>query len=114
MTPSAGRSEDHGSGARSAGWAAKERQSKAWFRRPEEQRAEDRQATLIRLGSIVRNSAPKGANDECPETCARAAAVVLDPTALRETIHAIRHLVSEHFYLREMRDTKIFAGLTSR
>jgi hypothetical protein len=35
------------------------------LRRPEEQRAEDRLATLIRLGSIVRNSAPKGANDEC-------------------------------------------------
>jgi chromosomal replication initiator protein len=33
--------------------------------------------------------------------------VVLDPTALRETIHAIRHLVSEHFYLREMRDPEL-------
>src|SRR5580765_370339 len=35
--------------------AAKERQSKAWFRRPEDQRAEDRLVTLIRLGPIVRN-----------------------------------------------------------
>ena len=40
--------------------AAKERQSKAWFRRPEEERAEDRLATAIRLSPIVRNAAPIG------------------------------------------------------
>jgi hypothetical protein len=33
--------------------AAKERQSKAWFRWPEKQRSQDRLATLIRLGPIV-------------------------------------------------------------
>jgi hypothetical protein len=58
--------------------AAKERQSKAWFRRPEKQRAQDKLATLIKLRPIVRDSAPKGANNECPERCARAEAV-LDP-----------------------------------
>lgn len=40
--------------------AARERQSKARIRRPEDQRAEDRLAMLIRLGPIVRNDAPRG------------------------------------------------------
>jgi hypothetical protein len=87
--------------------AAKERQSKAWFRRPDHQRAEDRLATLIRLGPIVRNAAPKDANNECPERCARPAAVDLDPPALKEAIQAIRRLVCEHFYMREMRDPEL-------
>ena len=54
--------------------AARERQSKAWFRRPEDQRVEDRLATIIRLGPIVNHAAPEDANNECPETCALAAA----------------------------------------
>ena len=87
--------------------AAKARQSKAWFRRTEAQRAEDRLATLIRLGPIVKTGAPKNANNESPEGCARAAAVVLDPMALKEAIQAIRRLVCEHFYLREMRDPEL-------
>ena len=87
--------------------AARERQSKAWFRRSEEQRAEDRLATRIRLGPSVRHAAPKDANNECPETCARAAEVVLDPPALREAIQAIRQQVCEQFYLREMRDPEL-------
>ena len=33
--------------------------------------------------------------------------MVLDPPALRETIQAIRRLVCEHFYLREMRDPEL-------
>jgi hypothetical protein len=46
--------------------AAKERQSKAWFRRTEDQRAEDRLATLIRLGPAVRdvNNVPRGAHEQ--------------------------------------------------
>jgi Bacterial dnaA protein helix-turn-helix len=87
--------------------AAKERQSKAWFRRPEEQRAEDRLATLIRLGPIVGHHAPKDTNNECPETHAQAAVVVLDPPALKPAIQAIRRLVCGHFYLREMRDPEL-------
>jgi hypothetical protein len=47
--------------------ATRDRQSKAWFRRPEDQRAEDRLATAIRLGPIVRNDAHKEANNDCPE-----------------------------------------------
>lgn len=33
--------------------AAKARQAKAWYRRPDEQHAEERLATLIRLGPSV-------------------------------------------------------------
>ena len=87
--------------------AARERRSKAWFRRPDDQRAQDRLATLIRLGPGVGNAAPKDANYECPETCARAAEVVLDPPALKAAIQAIRRLVCEHFHMREMRDPEL-------
>ena len=87
--------------------AARDRQSKAWFRRPAELRAEEKLATRMNLGPIVRNAAPKDANNKCPERCARAAAVVLDPPALREAIQAIRRLVCEQFYLREMRDPEL-------
>jgi hypothetical protein len=86
--------------------AAKERRSKARFRRPEDQRAEDRLVTLIRLGPIVRNDAPKDANNEYPETRAPATAIP-DPQPLREAIQAIRRRVCEHFYLREMRDPEL-------
>ena len=86
--------------------AVKERQSKAWFRRTEEQRAEDRLATAIRLGPIAGNAATKG-NNECPETRARAAEVVLEPPALKEAIQAIRRQVCEHFHLAEMRDPEL-------
>jgi hypothetical protein len=51
--------------------AARERQSKAWLRRPEEQRAEDRLATLINLGTRGRHAVLKDANNERTETCAR-------------------------------------------
>jgi hypothetical protein len=43
--------------------AAKEQQSKAWYRRPEEQRAEEKLATLIRLSPIVGHHAPKDTNN---------------------------------------------------
>jgi hypothetical protein len=87
--------------------AAKERQSKARYRRPDDQRAEERLATLIRLGPIVRIAAASDAGNESTEERTPAAAVVLDPPALRETIHAIRRQVCEHFYLREMRDLEL-------
>jgi len=47
--------------------AARERQSKARFRRSEEQRKQDRLATLIRLASIVRNVATTGPDCESHE-----------------------------------------------
>ena len=87
--------------------AARERQSKAWFRRTEEQRAEDRRATLINLGPIVRHAAPKDVNNECTERCARAAEMILDPPALKEAIQSIRRLVCEHFHLAEMHDPEL-------
>jgi Bacterial dnaA protein helix-turn-helix len=90
--------------------AAKARQSKAWFRRPEDQRAEERLATLINLGPIVRHAASVDPGNEFPESCPQAEELVLDPPALRETIQTIRRLVCEHFHLAEMRDP----GLTVR
>ena len=86
--------------------AAKQRHSKAWFRRPEDQRAQDRLARLIRLGPFVRNAPTPEPTDESPERCAQAA-VVPDPPALTEAIQAIRRLVCAHFYLREMRDPEL-------
>jgi hypothetical protein len=68
--------------------AAKERQSKAWFRWPEDQRNQDRLATLIRLGPIVRHTASVGTGSESPETCARASAAVPDSKPLKEVIQA--------------------------
>jgi len=86
--------------------AAKERQAKAWYRRPEDQRAEDRLAMLIRLGPIARNATATNASNESPEV-RTPAAVILDPPALRETIQAIRRHVCDHVYLREMRDPEL-------
>jgi hypothetical protein len=87
--------------------ATRERQAKALYRRSEEQRAEEKLATRINLGPIIRNGAPKDANNRCPEKCARRAVVVLDPSTLKEAIQAIRRLVCEQFYLREMRDPEL-------
>src|SRR5262249_50708911 len=87
--------------------AAKERHSKAWFRLPEEQRAEERLATLIRLGPIVRNGAATNAGSDSTERRTPAAAVVLDLPALKGTIRAIRRRVCEQFYMREMRNPEL-------
>jgi hypothetical protein len=87
--------------------AAKARQAKAWYRRPDDQRAEGRLATLIRLGPIVRNDAPKEANSQGPERCSPAVVAVLDAPALKAAIQTIRRQVCEHFYLREMRDPEL-------
>jgi chromosomal replication initiation ATPase DnaA len=86
--------------------AAKERQSKAWFRRPDDQRAEDRMATLIRLGPVVKKAEPKDANNEYRETCARPT-LIPDPQPLKEAIQLIRRHVCEHFYMRELRDPEL-------
>ena len=91
--------------------AAKQRQSKAWFRRTEDQRAEERLATLIRLGPVARNATATNAGNESTEV---RTAVVLDPPALRETIQAIRREVSKHFYLREMRDPELIVRTNRR
>ena len=87
--------------------AARERQSKAWFRRSEEQRAADRLATAIRLGSVGKKAAATLPNNESPEARSQAAVGVLDPPALREAIRAIRQQVCEHFHLAEMRDPEL-------
>jgi len=85
--------------------AVKERQSKARFR-SEEQRKQEKLRMLIRLGPIVKNSAPKDANNEYPETCAPAT-LIPDPQPLKEAIQLIRRHVCEHLYLREMRDPEL-------
>ena len=87
--------------------AARDRQSKAWFRRPAELRAEEKLATLINLGPVERRAQATDPNDESHQAFAQAAEVVPDPPSLREAIQAIRRLVCEHFYLREMRDPEL-------
>jgi DnaA-like protein len=84
--------------------AARERQSKAWYRRSEEQRKQDRLATLIKLGYVANLAATKGPESESHEGGSHPARVVLDPLALQEAIQAIRRQVCELFNLREMRD----------
>src|SRR5262252_6714828 len=63
--------------------AAKERQSKARYRRPEDQRNEERLAMLIRLGPITRKAANDAPN-ELPEANPPSRAVALDPSALKD------------------------------
>jgi hypothetical protein len=87
--------------------AARERQSKAWFRRSEDQRREDRLWTLIRLGPSARNVPATHPNSESPPGRSPAAVLVLDAPALKEAIQAIRRQVCEHFYLAEMRDPEV-------
>jgi DnaA-like protein len=87
--------------------AAKARQSKARFRRPAELCAQDRLATLIRLGPIVRNAAATNAGNESSEVWTPAAPVVLGPLAVPAAIQSIHRQVCEHFYLREMRDPEL-------
>lgn len=65
--------------------ATKERQSKAWFRRSEEQREMDRLWVLIRLGSVVSRATPTGPT-EPHEEGPHPASVVPDPLAVPEAI----------------------------
>ena len=87
--------------------AAKARQSKAWFRRPENQRAEDRLATAIRLGPVVGRDSMSGPDSASPEGDCQPASLVSDRLALPGAIESIRRLVCEQFYLREMRDPEL-------
>ena len=87
--------------------ATKERQSKARYWRPAELRAEEKLATRINLGPIERRAQATDPNDESRQAFAQAAEVVPDPLELKAAIQAIRRLVCEHFYLREMRDPEL-------
>jgi len=87
--------------------ATKERQSKARFKRSEEQRKEDRLRTLIRLGPGVSRNATTGPDSGCAEAPSQPGMVVLDPLAVPAAIQSIRQHVCEHFYLRERRDPEL-------
>jgi len=82
--------------------AARERQSKARFRRSEDQRKQERLA-----GPIVRRVATADPHDGSVEGRSKTAMAVLDPLALREAIQAIRLRVCQNFYVREMRDPEL-------
>jgi hypothetical protein len=86
--------------------AASERQSKARFRRSEEQRKQDRLRMLIQLGPIVGNAGTIAPTNDSPER-APAATMVVDPLPVQGAIQSIRRYVCEHFYLREMRDPEL-------
>jgi hypothetical protein len=87
--------------------AARERQSKAWFRRPEEQCKQDKLRTLIRLGPVVGRDSTRRPDSAPPEGDCQPASVVLDRLAVPRAIESIRRQVCEHFYLREMRDPEL-------
>jgi hypothetical protein len=87
--------------------AAKARQSKAWFRRSEDQRKQDRLRTLIRLGPVVGRDSTRGPDSASPAGDCQPASVVLDRLAVPEAIESVRRQVCEHFYLREMRDPEL-------
>jgi hypothetical protein len=87
--------------------AAKARQSKAWFRRSEEQRNQDRLWTLIRLGPVVGRDSTRGLDSTSAEGDCQPASVVPDRLAMPGVIESIRRQVCEHFYLREMRDPEL-------
>ena len=80
--------------------AAKERQSKAWHRRPEDQRAEDRLARLLRLGPVVGRDSTRGPDRASPEGDCQPKSVVSGRLALPAAIESIRRLACERFYLR--------------
>ena len=87
--------------------AARERQSKARFRRSEEQRKEDQLRTLITLCPAVSSTRTDGPKNDVPQARSPAENVVTEPLALPAAIQLIRHQVCEHFYLREMRDPEL-------
>ena len=87
--------------------AARERQSKARFRRSEEQRKQDRQRMLIQLSPFVGNAATSAPTNDSTEERSPAATMVFDPLSVQGAIQSIRQHVCEHFYLREMRDPEL-------
>jgi hypothetical protein len=86
--------------------AARDRQSKARFRRSEEQRKQDRQRMLLELGPFVGNAATSAPTNDSLER-SPAETIVVDPLSVRGAIQSIRQHVCEHFYLREMRDPEL-------
>jgi len=88
---------------------ARERQSKAWFRRSEDQRNQERLATLIRLGPPARDTAIAGLQEskETLQSQSQPVRDVTEPQDLRQEFHDIQKRVSEHFYLTEMRDPEL-------
>src|SRR6516162_9491365 len=87
--------------------AAMERQGKAWYRRSEEQRNEDRLRRHMTLGPAVDRAAMIGPDSGCAETPSQPRMVALDPLAVPAAIQAIRQHVCEHFYMRERRDPEL-------
>ena len=87
--------------------AAKESQSKAWFRGSEEQRKQEKLRMLIRLGPVTGRCTPTGPDSESAEGHSHPARVVLGPLAVPAAIQAIRRQVCENFYLREMCDPEL-------
>jgi hypothetical protein len=87
--------------------ATKERQGKAWYRRSEEQREEDRLRTLITLGPIATRTVTTRPDSGYAEAPSQPRMVILDPLAVPEAIQAIRQHVCEHFYMRERRDPEL-------
>src|SRR5215467_9853356 len=73
--------------------AARERQSKARFRRSEEQRKEDQLRTLITLCPAVSSTRTDGPKNDVPQARSPAENVVTEPLALPAAIQLIRHQV---------------------
>jgi chromosomal replication initiation ATPase DnaA len=94
--------------------AAKERQSKARYRRSEEQRNQDRLATLIRLGSVTNRAATTGSDNRTADGCSQTVISVFDPLAVPAAIQSIRQQVCEHFYMREMCDPELIVRTNQR
>jgi hypothetical protein len=93
--------------------AARERQSKARFRRSEEQHKQERLRMLIQLSPFVRNAAAITPTTDSPEELPSAATKLVDPLSIQGTIQSIRRHVCAHFYLREMRDPELTARTPS-
>jgi hypothetical protein len=87
--------------------AAKARQSKAWFRRSEEQRREDMLRTLIRLSQVDGRDSMIAPDSASPEGDNQPASIVPDRLSVPGAIESIRRQVCEQFYLREMRDPEL-------
>jgi hypothetical protein len=87
--------------------AAMERQGKAWYRRSEEQRNEDRLRRLMTLGPVAKSGSTTGPDRGCAEPPSQPGMLVLDPLAVPAAIQAIRQHVCQHFYMRERRDPEL-------
>jgi hypothetical protein len=75
--------------------AAMERQSKARYRRSEEQRNEDSLRRHMTLGPAAKSGSTTGSDSGCAEAPSQPRMVVLDPLAVPAAIQAIRQHVCE-------------------